>query len=99
MQDAPSIAPDSFFDIGSRTKQDNTPRSVSQSDRVGSSKPEHSQRLPSLGAEPTVTPLFVPPVVCTRTRVMRPPERFKEAVAFIAQAWDNIWDINDFKIQ
>jgi hypothetical protein len=32
-------------------------------------------------------------------RIIRPPGRYKETVAFIAQAWDNIWDIKDFKIQ
>jgi hypothetical protein len=35
----------------------------------------------------------------TRTRTIRPPQRYIESVAFIAQGWDDIWAIQDFEIQ
>jgi hypothetical protein len=39
------------------------------------------------------------PTLCTRTRTIRPPERYRQETAFIAQAWDQLWDIQDFEIQ
>ena len=39
------------------------------------------------------------PTVSTRTRTIHPPERYRQETAFIAQAWDHIWDIQDFEIQ
>jgi hypothetical protein len=35
----------------------------------------------------------------TRTRIIRPPECYRLEVAFIAQAWDDMWDIKDYEIQ
>jgi hypothetical protein len=35
----------------------------------------------------------------TRTRTICPPKRYTQEVAFIAQSWDDIWDIQDFEIQ
>jgi len=35
----------------------------------------------------------------TRTRTIRPPQRLIAETAFIAQAWDDVWDIQDFEIQ
>lgn len=39
------------------------------------------------------------PTVRTRTCTIHPPEQYRQEMAFIAQAWDNIWDILDFEIQ
>jgi hypothetical protein len=35
----------------------------------------------------------------TRTRTIHPPERYHHDVAFIAQSWDSIWEIQDYEIQ
>ena len=35
----------------------------------------------------------------TRTRIIRPPERFCHDVAFIGQAWDSILEVQDYEIQ
>jgi hypothetical protein len=60
----------------------------------GSARPEHKT-----SEVPTAVPASIPPSVRTRTRTIRPPERYRQDVAFIAQAWDNVWDIQDFEIQ
>lgn len=39
------------------------------------------------------------PLARTRTRTIHPPERYRQEVAFIAQSWDNIWEIQDYEIQ
>jgi hypothetical protein len=31
--------------------------------------------------------------------MIRPPKRYRQETAFIAQAWDHVWDIQDFEIQ
>lgn len=35
----------------------------------------------------------------TRTRIVRPPERYRQTVAFMAQPWDSMWEIQDYEIQ
>ena len=50
-------------------------------------------------ALPTVEPSAEPNVTRTRTRIIRAPERFCHNVAFIGQAWDSIWEVQDYEIQ
>ena len=61
------------------------------------------QTMPSHKSSPKPTSLSQPSVPTerkrTRTRIIRPPERYRQDVAFIAQAWDDMWDIKDFEIQ
>jgi hypothetical protein len=33
------------------------------------------------------------------TRIIRPPERYRLDVVFIAQAWDDMWDMKDHELQ
>ena len=50
------------------------------------------------GAE--LPPPEPPPETTTRSgRVIKPPSRLIEQVAFIAQAWDDVWAIDDYAIQ
>jgi hypothetical protein len=72
-----------------------------QQREVHSNMPEHCSTTPeqSSRAKPTAAPASAPPVVQTRTRTIRPPEHYQQDVAFIAQAWDCIWDIKDYEIQ
>jgi hypothetical protein len=59
-----------------------------------STTPEHSSRV-----QPAAAPTSAPTEVRTRTRTIRPPDRFRNDIAFMAQAWDDVWDIEDFEIQ
>jgi hypothetical protein len=87
--------PDSTFDMGSPVTS-NEEQGTTNADSSGIGGP-------SLGAEPdsstNATPTVAPSEYRTRTRVIRPPQRFQQAAAFIAQAWDDIWDIQDYEIQ
>ena len=41
-----------------------------------------------------------PMLMCTWTPIIRPPEQFRNDVAFVAQeAWDDLWGVHDFQIQ
>jgi hypothetical protein len=59
-----------------------------------STTPEHQSRV-----QPAAAPTSAPTEVRTRTRTIRPPDRYRTDVAFLAQAWDNVWDIQDYEIQ
>ena len=48
---------------------------------------------------PSNTPPAEPHVMRTCTRTIQPPQHYAQLTAFIAQAWDDIWDIQDFEIQ
>ena len=48
---------------------------------------------------PSTEPSIEPSTTWTRTRIIRPPERFCHDVAFIGQAWDSIWEVQDYEIQ
>ena len=39
------------------------------------------------------------PLHMTCTRTIQPPEHYQQETAFITQAWDTMWDIQDFEIQ
>ena len=48
---------------------------------------------------PSNAPPAEPSVMHTRMRTIRPPQCYVQHTAFIAQAWDDVWDIQDFEIQ
>jgi hypothetical protein len=99
MADHPSIAPDSTLDIESPVSEGNTDEVPSQSNRERSPSTEPSSSTYEPSSSTTANPIIAPPEYRTRTRVIRPPARYQETVAFIAQPWDNIWDIKDYEIQ
>jgi histone deacetylase 1/2 len=66
------------------------------------SLPATSQQVDTMDANPTSTSTATGTVFTemrTRTRTIRPPKRYTQEMAFIAQSWDDIWDIQDFEIQ
>jgi hypothetical protein len=66
------------------------------------SLPATSQQVDTMDANPTSTTTATGTVFTemrTRTRTIRPPKRYTQEMAFIAQSWDDIWDIQDFEIQ
>jgi hypothetical protein len=95
------IAPESIFNIGTPAdQQGGIDQDAPNSLRERTSPSERARpAVSSLTSEPTAAPSATQSLTRTRTRIICPPGRYNEAVAFIAQAWDTLWDIKDFEIQ
>jgi hypothetical protein len=91
----PTVEPNASANIGSHSSEPEGSSPAIKTATYGKGvtwADVHSQPAPTNVPTPV-------PVLTTRTRTIRPPERYRQDVAFIAQAWDDIWDIKDYEIQ
>ena len=58
-----------------------------------------ASREPQQSSQPSGATIETITGIRRSTRTIRPPQRLIAETAFIAQAWDDVWDIQDFEIQ